>query len=309
MFRKAQNTVRIEGILAEVDLRNVSYSNKVGGTTEAIAGTIKVLVDQPIDGKLMNLEIPVDVFAIKYKNNGDLNPVYESIEKLKTDYVSIAACGNKEKADKIRITNASFRKNEFYNQNGELKSTPRVNASFFSKVTGEFNPEATFTVELFVSSIAREVDADGVELDPARLKVQAVVPLYTREDANALNIDLFDFVATNPNVINAIESHWEAGKAYKANGKLYFTSKTEKILDEVDFGESRERVRTISVHDIMITGGSETPLDEEESWTIDEIKAGVAARKARLDALKNKSKKTAETSTAAVDKKKADLGF
>ena len=49
-FRQAQNVCRIEGLLAETDLKYGSFV-KNGETVETVGGTIKVLVEQEINGK------------------------------------------------------------------------------------------------------------------------------------------------------------------------------------------------------------------------------------------------------------------
>ena len=81
---------------------------------------------------LSTLDIPVYMFASKYTNAGKLNPAYENIEQVMTSYVSIAAAGGKAGADKVRITNGNIRMNEYWNQQGQFVSFPRVNASFIS---------------------------------------------------------------------------------------------------------------------------------------------------------------------------------
>ena len=82
-MRAAENKVRIEGILSEVDLDYGSFQ-KDGKTVECIRGSIKVLVNQNINGVPTSNEIPVHMFASKFTNKGTANPAYESIEKVKT---------------------------------------------------------------------------------------------------------------------------------------------------------------------------------------------------------------------------------
>jgi hypothetical protein len=50
MLREAENYVKVEGILSEVDLNYGSYQ-RAGKTIDMIAGSIKVRVDQKIDGE------------------------------------------------------------------------------------------------------------------------------------------------------------------------------------------------------------------------------------------------------------------
>ena len=104
------------------------------------------------------------MFSSKYTNKGSLNPAYESIKRVKDEYVSIAAAGE-EGADAIRITNGDIRMNEFYSQDGRFISTPRINASFVNKISREqMKMEATFITEFVVHSITEEIDANTASL-------------------------------------------------------------------------------------------------------------------------------------------------
>ena len=307
MFRQAENKVKIEGILAETDLKYSSFQRD-GADVEAIGGSIKVLVNQNINGSEVNLEIPVYMFSTKYTKAGKINPAYESIERVMKEYVSIAAAGSVEQADKVRITNANIRMNEFLGQNGQMVSQPRVNASFVSKATGEFTPQATFNLEFMVSSIARMVDREGVELDPAKLKVEVIVPQYTAPNASVMNVDLITLVASSPSVIDAIEGYWSAGECFKASGRLNFSSRTEEVVEEVDFGEPQKSYRTINVSEFVITGGSQAPLDGDLGWELSDIKAAMAARKARLEERKS-APAVKKTPVQHGTKGALDLGF
>lgn len=311
MANKAENIVRIEGILAETDLKYGSFM-KNGAPVETIGGTIKVRVDQTINGTPQSLDIPVYMFSTKYTNAGAVNPAYESIERVMKDFVSIAAAGGIAQADKIRITNAEIRMNEFPDMNGKVVSQPRITTSFVSRVTGDFDPSATFNLSFMVSKMSRAVDNQGVELEPARLNVEVIVPQYTKPGAPALNVDVVQLCATNPNVISAVEQFWEAGECFRAAGRLNFSSKTEEIVEEMGFGEAQKKVRTISVNDFVISGGSNEPLGDG-GWTYEEIKAGMALRAQKLEELKtkrNERNKVKNTPAPAAPAQKAvDLGF
>ena len=307
MFRQAENKVKIEGVLAETDLKYSSFQ-KDGADVEAIGGSIKVLVDQQINGEDITLEVPVHMFSTKYTKAGKINPAYESIERVMKEFVSIAASGSREVADKVRITSGSIRMNEFMGQNG-MVSQPRIYASFVSKAVGEFTPCATFNLEFMVSSIAREVDRDGVEVDPPRLKVEGIVPQYTAPNASVMNVDLVKMVAVTPSVIDAIENYWNAGECFRASGRLNFSSRTEEVLTEVDFGEPQKTYRTINVSEFVITGGSQAPLDGDFAWALEDIKAGMAARKERLSEKKTSTTTSKKTPVQHGTKGALDLGF
>ena len=304
MLESKENSVKIEGILSEIDLEAGSYM-KDGKSVDKIGGSIKVRVTQMLNGEKVELDIPVYMFANKLTNKGTANPAYASIERVMNEYKSIAAVGI-DAADRIRITGAQIRMNEYYGQNGNLNSYPRINASFVTKITdlSKYNPEATFSAIFAIGSMGYETDKDGVEI-PNRYKIRGIMPQYGG------SVDVIDFFATSPNVIDAVSSYWEQGDTVKINGKLNFTSKTEEKIVEVDFGEPRIERKTISVSELIITGGSQTPLEGDFAFDMDEIHNALEDRQARLAELKAKQKakesKTAPKTTAK--KSMADLGF
>ena len=303
MLESKENSVKIEGILSEIDLEAGNYI-KDGKTVEKIGGSIKVRVNQMLNGAEVELDIPVYMFANKLTNKGTPNPAYASIERVMNEYKSIAAVGI-DAADRVRITGANIRMNEYYGQGDKLNSYPRINASFVTKVTdmSKYNPEATFSAIFAIGSMGYETDKDGVEVAD-RYKIRGIMPQYGG------SVDVIDFFATSPNVIDAVSSYWEQGDTVKINGKLNFTSKTEEKLVEVDFGEPRVERKTISVSELIITGGSQTPLEGDFAFDMDEIQTALEARQVRLAELKAKAKaKDTKSAPKAAPKKAMDLGF
>ena len=307
MLKQAENKVKIEGILSEIDLKPGSFV-KDGKTIESIGGTIKVKVDQVINGEETSLEIPVHMFATKTTNKGTPNPAYDSISKVMNEYVSIAAAPAGVSADMIRITAGSISMNEYYNSNGDLVSFPRVSTSFISKIKSakEFKPEATFSAQFVVASMADEVDREG---NPTgRYKIRGIIPQYGGK------VDVVEFIAANPNVITAVSSYWNNGDTVQANGRLNFSSKTETVVTEVDFGEPVSRTRTINVSELVITGGSQNPLDGDFAYDMAEITSALEMRKVMLEKQKEKDmsrakQKQAPAQTPASNSALSDLGF
>lgn len=301
---KDGNVVKIEGILSEIDLKYGTFTkNNVENKT--VGGSIKIRVNTKINGEDTELEIPVHMFATQYTNAGASNPAFESIERVMNEYVSIAA-SDIDRADRVRITRGQIGMNEYYGQNGNLVSFPRITASFVSKIKkDECKPDASFTATFMVGSKGYETDKDGVETD--RYKIMGMIPQYGGK------VDVVPFYAINPGVVDAVSNYWNDGETVKATGKLNFTSKVETYEVQVDFGESSEGQRTISVSDLIITGGSSTPLEGDFAINYDDVKAALEERKARLATLKEKSqnKGTAGKAPAktATPNKFADLGF
>ena len=301
---KDGNIVKIEGILSEVDLKYSTFT-KNNVEVKGVGGSIKVRVDTVINGVETQLEIPVHMFASQLTKNGTANPAYESIERIMNEYVSIAA-SDIDRADRIRITRGQIGMNEYYGQNGNLVSFPRITASFVTKISkADCKPDATFNVTFVVGAKKYEVDRDGVETD--RYSVIGMIPQFGGK------IDVVPFIAINPGVIDGVSNYWTEGDTVRATGKLNFTSKTETFTQAVDFGDPVESTRTISVSELVITGGSSTPLDGEFAISEADVNAALTERKERLAALKEKASNKgtsgkAPANTASGNRFK-DLGF
>ena len=304
MLRQAENREKIEGIIAEIDIKP-GHFNKNGQMMESIGGSIVVKVTQKISGEEKELAIPVHMFASKLTNKGTPNPAYESIKKVMDEYVSIAASENGEDgADRVRITNASVRMNEYYSQDGRLISFPRVNASFVSRINkADCKPEATYTAEFVVANKSEEIKNDE---PTGRYRIDAIIPQYGGR------VDVVPMFAQSEGVIDAVSTYWNVGDTVKANGRLDFSATTETIIEEVDFGEPIEKTRTINRSDLIITGGSQEPLEGDFAFDNAEIQSALADRKARLEAQKEKDmSRTAskQTPPQTSNNKFDDLGF
>lgn len=298
---KDGNVVKIEGILSEVDLEYKDFT-KNNTTTKAIGGVVKVRVDTTINGSDTTLEIPVHMFAAQFTNAGTPNPAYESIARIKNEYVSIAA-SDIDHADRVRITKGAIQMNEYYGQDGRLISFPRVTASFVTKIKREeCKPKAEFTVTFMVGKTGFELDKDGVETN--KYKITGMVPQYGGK------VDVIPFFAYNEGVIDAVSNYWNEGDTVKATGKLNFTSETKEVEVKVDFGEPSVETRTYSISELVITGGSSTPLEGEFAINYDDVKVALEDRKNKLAESKEKSANKGTSGKApAPTRKFADLGF
>ena len=304
-MRQAENRVKVEGILAEIDIKPGQFKKKDGQMMDSIGGHILVKVVQKISGEEKELAIPVHMFAAKLTNKGTPNPAYESIKKIADEYVSIAASENGEDgADRVRITNGDIRMNEYYSADGRLISFPRVNASFVTRIgKNDCKPEATYTAEFVVANKSEEMRNDE---PTGRYKIDAIVPQYGGK------VDVIPMYAQSAGVIDAVSTYWEVGDTVRANGRLDFSATTETTIEEVDFGEPIERTRTINRSDLIITGGSQEPLEGDFAFDNGEIQNALADRKNRLEAQKDRDmSRAASKQTPAQNSKNgfADLGF
>jgi single-stranded-DNA-specific exonuclease len=97
-----------------------------------------------------------------------------------------------------------------------------------------------------------------------------------------------------------------------ARGRESFEITVPKVETKVDFGDPAIETRTFSVSELVITGGSSTPLDGEFAINYDDVKVALEQRKARLDELKNKAATKGTSGKApapASGNKFKDLGF
>lgn len=277
-MRISENQVKIEGILSEVGLEAATFNRK-GQATECIRGTIKIRVEQDINGTMTTMEVPVSAFASRYTNAGAENPAYNSLKDVMENYKSIAACGNIDDADRVRITNGSLQENVFYAKNGDLVNTSRISASFINKIAkNECKPEATFTATIVVGNKSDELDRDGTPTN--RLNVNGVIIQYGER------ADLIKFIVAKPDAKNHIEQYWNDGDTVRVQGKVNFSSKTEYIEEEVGFGEPIKTAKTTSVHELLIESGSAGCLEGDAAYDIKDIQSALAARKVRIEETK-----------------------
>lgn len=300
-LREAENIVAITGILAKNDLEHITYTRD-GKTLDAIRGTVTVLVPQTVNKEEKNTEVIVDFFSSKLTRKGSVSPSWSSLNDAMTDLKSIAATGSMETADKVSIGGARLQNNAFVGRDGEIIDYTQVNGSFINKVRGPYEPEARFILEFMLANLNRVSDKDGVELDPLELNVNAIVPKWGGR------VDVVKLKAVNPAVITAIEQYWEPNMCFKATGRLNFTTETREVSTEVDFGEPVTKTYTNSVREYLITGGSNTPIEDEYAFNLEEIQKALGERKEYHESLKQKSK----TKAAPAQQKATsfdDLGF
>lgn len=289
MLSQKENVVKVEGILSEIDLKYLDFQ-KNGQTRRAINGSVKIRVDQVVGGEERVNEVPVFVFVSELKNDGAKNQVFTSWEDVMKNWVSIAA-GGIDAADRVRVTAGRIEMNEYYGQNGQLVTFPRVSTSFINKVRKEdCKPKAEFSVIFAVGQKGYKVDREGVETD--QYFVKGIVPRYNGQ------VDVVEFIAANENVASAMNNYWESGDTVKASGRLNFTSRTEVTSIPVDFGEPQETTRTVNISELIITGGSSTPLEGDMAFDVEDIEAALVERQTRLNQLKEKSQNRSDSKAA-----------
>ena len=269
-MRTSENIVKIEGYLQEVDLEEASFNGK-----DCIRGTITIAVDQEYDNRQEHEEIPISVFSSKMTNAGKPNPAYKSIKEVEK-WRRISTDG--ELAYKVRITSGEITQNAFIPQGSTSPiSTWRVRGSFFSRVSGEFDPCAVFKNEIYIRKIEEEIRDDE---PTGRLIVQGILVGYGDR------ADVVTYYVENEKYINHIKNNWQEDMNVNVGGYIrYCASTVNTTADDGDgFGEQIAISRNRTVRELVITQGSFTGKDEDEAFDSDEIRAAMNARKIRIEA-------------------------
>lgn len=292
MLKQTQNNIYIEGILSEIDLKEDSYEKEVPGqgkvTKEYLAGKIIVRVAQE-DGT--DAEIPVHVFATKIDSKGKKNKAYESIEKLL--HMTSIASGGEELADRVKISGATLKENAFHTPDGVLVSQPRIEASFINRINkNDCHPKAIFDNMVIIGGIS---DIEKNDVPTGEKLIRALLVQYGGK------VDIVNFVVKKPDAVAYIENNWSKGDAVIIKGVINFTTTTQNVAVEVEFGEAPDISRTTSVRELVITAGSASPVDN--IYEVEELNAGIAERNSRLEADKQSK------SATPANKQKVNLGF
>ena len=299
---QAQNYATVVGTLLDASVKEMETKSD---KRPFRAATVTLRVNQAYGGKGEVSEIPISMIAMKFKKDGTINPAYENLGALKTDYQSAQQVGEAA-ASRLRFSGKSvnLRENMFADSRNveNVVSTWQVNATFFNEVRGSGDTSvsnadcATFNVDIYLMSIARELTAEGEET--GRLKIRGGVVQYGSK------LDCFDFFVEDPTAVDHIERNWAINDTVNAMGRIRHTSETVTYESENTWGEAIPRTSTRTKHELIITQGSDFALDDEKAYSPEDIKKLNADRNQRkeqikIDARNKKQKKAVATATAS----------
>lgn len=280
ILREAENVVEIVGVLAEKRLEEVVDSNGV----RVIRGELDIQTAE-------NEVHTVRVYVSEKKKDGSESPAFKGFKTVMEEYKSIASHG-KEAADKVEITSGRLGVNEYWGQDGQLKSYPQITTYFINRVKSQekFTPKAEVTVEAFIMSITPEYDKNGEET--GRLLVKTVIPVYEGK------VIPFTFIAPVENgIAEHIGNNWEAGGTVTINADIINRVETKEVEQKVSFGRAKVKTITNTIREYVIVGGLD-PYEEDnpKAYSRELIKKALAEREIYLEGLKNK-KNDAQTKT------------
>lgn len=290
-MKESLNQVDITGIVSEINIRDIDKGDK-----KYIAGDVIVRVEEK--GEVS--DIPVSFISADTKKDGTPNKLYQNLQQLKT-FNSIASAGV-EGATRVQIRGAKINENLFMPQNGtDVVSTTRISSNFFTKVNAtNFKPESRFRVTMKVIRISNEEKMkDGEPVETGRLIIQGALVGYGDK------VDVVKFVVENEQAINFIKVNYKEGDTVQVGGRLRYTEEEYTQTTEVGFGEADTRTFTRRTREFLIERGSAEPLDEENAYSDDDIKAALAERKQRMEKVKEASQQPKPQAAPATN----DFGF
>lgn len=296
---QSTNVVEISGILSQLEVEQKKTAD--GRNYASAKATIKV--DQEIGGKMVENEIPVKLFSMELKSDGKVSKIYTGILEMRDKFTSLAALPDdeKDKASKVVIISGQLKENIWVDPNsGQVRTGFEIDSNFMNapRQGAEFEPSARFELSGVIMDTQRETDANQEET--GRLKVKVAVVGWTGKDG-VTRVDVIDLIAASDSAVNFIESNWEKGDTVNINGAISFNQSTKVWYEEQGFGEPIKRTKTQTRKELIILGGSPSGLEEEYSYDANDIKAGLAARAARVEEQKEKGNKPKTQKRASFD--------
>ena len=275
------NNLFISGLLTEMDIQQ----KQTRDGRNYVSGTIKVRVDQEINGKKEENIIPISLFSMEKKSDKvSINPNYNRILGYKDSFTSLAAAEKPENASRITVA-ANIGENMWVDaQTKELRSNFRISSNFINKAREIDEEKASFELSGVVGKITPEFDKDGNET--GRIIVKFIIVQFGGKT------DIIDLIAADTAKAH-IETNWSEGDTVKAVGVINMKQKTVTWTESQGFGEPIKRTRTESSRELIITGGSAGGLEDMFSYDADDIKAALNERQKRIEELKNGANKPA----------------
>lgn len=300
MKNQCDNIVEIEGVLKELDIERKTTNDG----RDYISGTAIIGVEQEIKGRgQVTEEIPVRMFSMRLKKDGTENGIYSSIARMSEELVSMAAADKPEMADRVSITSGKLEENVWVDQStGMPRSSWQVSTSFMRKARGsnldKDNQKARFEMTCVIGNdIADELDKDG---EPTgRLLMKAIVFGWQGKT------DILDIYIENEQAKTHVQQYWNKGDTVRIAGYIVVTHKTITYEEPMGFGENIVKTRTQKCQELILCSGSTSALEDDISYTPDDVKKGLEMRANRIEEMKHKQ----ETKKAVNKTNISDFGF
>lgn len=270
--RQMTNRVILAGKVAELEVRKGTTEKKVPYVS--VKGTI-----QFGDHKAMarNFEKFAQEYSIKEDGSHKENKNYPKILEWAENAKSIAKT-NFEDATEVSVQGA-FATSDYVNREDKLIEAVKIDAAFFNDLDGDYKGNAD--IEGYIQAIIPETKGEDKE-ETGRLRV------------TVLTNDFFGNIIPVKNIIvpselrEAFEDGYEVGQTAKFF--IDFVLHEGEAKPKKTGGIGVQRVTEGASYVEMILTGADPALDEddENAYSKEAIRIGLAERKAELDKLVEK---------------------
>lgn len=285
------NDITVSGILNELEIEE-----GVGSKGPYVRGTAYILVEQEIDGQMIESIVPIKMFSSRKKTDGGDNKNYDRILGYRDSLISIAA-SDRERASRVTV-NAEIRENTFISKNGDEVNTYDISTNFINKKRESDKEGAYFQISGVVLATKELEDKEGESLDKLEVKL-GVIGFNGK-------INVIPFIAAGPARAH-VSSNYEIGDTINIAGAVVESVSSTTEERSLGWGETVGKPTTKKRRELLILGGSETGLEEALSYDSDDIKMAMAERKKFIEEKKANASKSAAAS--APTKAPTNFGF
>lgn len=298
VWKQADNEVKLVGLVVENNLEIKDFNEykdgaPTGGKYNAITGSLSVQVAP-------NETHQVRIFSKELTNAGAVNRQFSGLVTIKDTVVSIA---DTEKNPELKPTKVSVQGsmglNEYFGQDGQLRSFPSIEGRFVNRLPEDDTTEnkAEFDLE---GLVGRVVDEIKNEEDTGRKKVTLLVPLYN-------SVIPLEFSVDAGQGADYIQDNFENGKSVRVYGDIVNFRDVKKVTVSMGFGADKVEEKVTFVNENLIKGGSLYDEDVTPAKIIDSglVKQKLVERERHLENMKTRS---AQRQQSGNDKAKNGFG-
>lgn len=282
-LREALNQFAIVGTVKEnnLEVRDDLKDKVTGAPYKAIMGDLVIKVG--VDG-----EHRVKFFSKEMTKEGKVSQLFTSYNTVKDTYTSMADLAKMDEeeregkyATRISVT-GEIRSNDYSKDGIKVTETPELSGRFINSLKSEEEDKAEFDLEFFISSMAPEIDKEGIET--GRLKVKAIVPAY---GGKVIPIPLI--ITDEFGVADYMGMNFKVGDTIQVWGNVVNIA-IHKPVTKSGFGQAKEEVVSTYTNEIVVVGGEEKPLEDEKAFDEEAIKSALAQREVYLEQKKTEGK-------------------
>lgn len=271
--RQMTNRVVLSGKVAEVEVRKGVTEKKVPYVS--VKGTLQFGEHK---AQARNFEKFAMEYSVKEDGSHKENKNYPKILAWADSVKSVASCKADETPTEVTIQ-GSFATNDYVNKENKLVEGLKIDVAFFNDLDGEY--KGTADIEGYIQAIVPETKGEDKE-ETGRLRV------------TVLTNDFFGNIIPVKNIVvpaelrEVFEDAYEVGQTAKFF--IDFVLHEGEAKPKKSGGIGVQRVTEGASYVEMILTGADPALDEddENAYSKEAVKIGLAERKAALKTLEEK---------------------